>query len=234
MRSLIRPASSTRALPTHAAVQRHAPSSTAACYRLQQSRVHGCVQSSALPLSIVVCTPTATAGSALATAGEDGQVRVWSRTGMLRSTLAQADAPVHCVAWGQDGDSLAYCSGPSVAVKPLQGGGAPGPGGSGAGGSSTGLAPGGGGGGSGAPRAGPGVAWRAHDGVVLALDWSPVSGLIVTAGEDCKYKVRRVLECRSCRLPCACGSTSCCPGPPGVVGLKATAGCWPKPLQQLK
>ncbi|KAI8462988.1 MAG: intraflagellar transport protein 80 [Monoraphidium minutum] len=122
-------------------------------------------------------------GSALATAGEDGQVKVWSRSGMLRSTLAQADGPVHCIAWGQDGDSLAYCSGGSVAVKPLQGGG-------GSGGAAAG-APGAGGGGSGggAPRATAGVAWRAHDGVVLALDWSPVSGLIVTGGEDCRYKV---------------------------------------------
>jgi intraflagellar transport protein 80 len=31
--------------------------------------------------------------------------------------------------------------------------------------------------------------WRAHDAPVLALDWSPVSGLIVSGAEDCKYKV---------------------------------------------
>ena len=28
-------------------------------------------------------------GTAMATAGEDGQVKIWSRSGMLRSTLAQ-------------------------------------------------------------------------------------------------------------------------------------------------
>ncbi|KAG2494842.1 hypothetical protein HYH03_007082 [Edaphochlamys debaryana] len=32
-------------------------------------------------------------------------------------------------------------------------------------------------------------AWKAHDGVVLKCDWSPINHLIVTGGEDCKYKV---------------------------------------------
>ncbi|PNH11834.1 Intraflagellar transport protein 80 [Tetrabaena socialis] len=32
-------------------------------------------------------------------------------------------------------------------------------------------------------------AWRAHDGVVLKVDWSPINHLIVSGGEDCKYKV---------------------------------------------
>ncbi|KAE9554173.1 hypothetical protein FO519_002594 [Halicephalobus sp. NKZ332] len=31
--------------------------------------------------------------------------------------------------------------------------------------------------------------WRAHDGVTLCLDWSHASELIVTGGEDCKYRV---------------------------------------------
>ncbi|XP_050572752.1 intraflagellar transport protein 80 homolog, partial [Cygnus atratus] len=30
-------------------------------------------------------------GTALATVGEDGQVKIWSKSGMLRSTLAQQD-----------------------------------------------------------------------------------------------------------------------------------------------
>lgn len=33
------------------------------------------------------------------------------------------------------------------------------------------------------------MAWKAHQGVVLSLDWNAVTGLIVTGGEDCKYKV---------------------------------------------
>ena len=32
--------------------------------------------------------------------------------------------------------------------------------------------------------------WKAHDGVILKVDWNPVNGLILSGGEDCKYKVR--------------------------------------------
>lgn len=31
--------------------------------------------------------------------------------------------------------------------------------------------------------------WRAHDGVVMCVDWNMVNGLIVSGGEDCTYKV---------------------------------------------
>ncbi|XP_055051737.2 intraflagellar transport protein 80 homolog [Misgurnus anguillicaudatus] len=31
--------------------------------------------------------------------------------------------------------------------------------------------------------------WKAHDGVILKVDWSVVNDLILSAGEDCKYKV---------------------------------------------
>lgn len=31
--------------------------------------------------------------------------------------------------------------------------------------------------------------WTAHEGVVMQADWNPVNSLIVSAGEDCKFKV---------------------------------------------
>ena len=34
------------------------------------------------------------------------------------------------------------------------------------------------------------VTWKAHEGVVLKVDWSPINHMVVTGGEDCKYKVR--------------------------------------------
>ena len=34
--------------------------------------------------------------------------------------------------------------------------------------------------------------WRAHDGVVTHVDWNPVTNLLVSGGEDRKYKVRCV------------------------------------------
>lgn len=35
----------------------------------------------------------------------------------------------------------------------------------------------------------PSKSWKAHDGIVLQVDWSPVNNMIVSCGEDCKYKV---------------------------------------------
>ena len=32
--------------------------------------------------------------------------------------------------------------------------------------------------------------WKGHEGVILQVDWNPVSNLILSGGEDCKYKVR--------------------------------------------
>jgi hypothetical protein len=32
--------------------------------------------------------------------------------------------------------------------------------------------------------------WKAHDGVVLKVDWNPINNLIISGAEDCRYKVR--------------------------------------------
>jgi intraflagellar transport protein 80 len=97
-------------------------------------------------------------GTAIATAGEDGVVKIWSRSGMLRSTLAQTDSSVYSLAWSPDSNSLCFSSGKEVIVKPLQ------------------------------PQAKQ-LMWKAHDGTVLKVDWNAVNSLIITGGEDRKYKV---------------------------------------------
>eukprot|EP00823_Brevimastigomonas_motovehiculus_P003574 TRINITY_DN219_c0_g1_i1.p1 TRINITY_DN219_c0_g1~~TRINITY_DN219_c0_g1_i1.p1 ORF type:complete len:839 (+),score=261.42 TRINITY_DN219_c0_g1_i1:24-2519(+) len=33
------------------------------------------------------------------------------------------------------------------------------------------------------------IKWKAHDSTVLKIDWNPIHSLIVSGGEDCKYKV---------------------------------------------
>lgn len=97
-------------------------------------------------------------GTALITAGEDGQIKIWSKSGMLRSTLASQGSPVYSVAWGPDSDRILYTSGRQLIIKPLQ------------------------------PSAKV-IQWKAHDGVVLKVDWNSVNDLILSGGEDCKYKV---------------------------------------------
>ncbi|XP_076837223.1 intraflagellar transport protein 80 homolog isoform X1 [Brachyhypopomus gauderio] len=97
-------------------------------------------------------------GTALITAGEDGQIKIWSKSGMLRSTLAQQASPVYSVAWGPDSDRVLYTLGRQLVIKPLQ----------------------------------PGskvMQWKAHDGIILKVDWNSVDDLILSGGEDCRYKV---------------------------------------------
>lgn len=128
------------------------------------------------------------AGNAIATSGEDGQVKIWSRAGMLRSTIMEAEDPVFCLAWGGSaGSQLLVCSGSTVSIRSLQGA-ASGP----AAAAANGLSGGGGGfrgrgnNGSSSVQA----CWKAHDGIVLKADWNVITGLIVTGGEDCRCKVR--------------------------------------------
>eukprot|EP00041_Stephanoeca_diplocostata_P034393 m.1171186 g.1171186 ORF g.1171186 m.1171186 type:complete len:779 (+) comp24512_c0_seq6:118-2454(+) len=59
-------------------------------------------------------------GSALATVGEDGQIKIWSKTGMLRATLAQGGMAVYSVAWSPAADKVLYPVGGQLVVKPLQ------------------------------------------------------------------------------------------------------------------
>ncbi|KAB5535534.1 hypothetical protein PHYPO_G00118800 [Pangasianodon hypophthalmus] len=97
-------------------------------------------------------------GTALITAGEDGQIKIWSKSGMLRSTLAQQGSPVYSVAWGPDSDRILYTFGRQLVIKPLQ-------------------------------PSSKSLQWKAHDGVILKVDWNSVNDLILSGGEDCKYKV---------------------------------------------
>lgn len=97
-------------------------------------------------------------GNDLVTGGEDGQVKIWSRSGMLRNTLAQNSSPVYACAWSPNGDQILFTMAKQLVLKPLQVNAKP-------------------------------TMWKAHDGIVLVAHWNPVNNLILSGGEDCKYKV---------------------------------------------
>uniref|UniRef100_A0A8C5PNY8 Intraflagellar transport protein 80 homolog n=1 Tax=Leptobrachium leishanense TaxID=445787 RepID=A0A8C5PNY8_9ANUR len=97
-------------------------------------------------------------GTALLTVGEDGFIKMWSKSGMLRSTVAQTGSPVYSVAWAPDSEQILYPLGKQLVIKPLQ------------------------------PNSKV-TQWKAHDGVILNVDWNSVNDRILSAGEDCKYKV---------------------------------------------
>jgi intraflagellar transport protein 80 len=99
-------------------------------------------------------------GSALATGGEDGCVKVFSRVGVPRyDPLVQAAHAVFSMAWSSDSNQILFCSGDTLTIKTLQDG------------------------------AQKDIKWKAHEGAVMKVDWNPVNGLVVSGGEDRKYKV---------------------------------------------
>ncbi|CAF3833222.1 unnamed protein product [Adineta steineri] len=105
-----------------------------------------------------ICVRWSPDGSQFATGGEDGQVRIWARSGMLRSNLVQLATPIFCVCWSADNDAVLYCAGKHLVIKPLS----------------------------------PNLkqnSWKAHDQIILKCDWNTVNNLIISAGEDCRYKV---------------------------------------------
>ncbi|KAL5476125.1 hypothetical protein EMCRGX_G026033 [Ephydatia muelleri] len=97
-------------------------------------------------------------GTALLTYGEDGAIKIWSKTGMLRTILAQTSSPIYSCCWSPDSDQVLYAGGKTLIIKPLQ------------------------------PSSKP-TQWKAHDSLILTLDWSPTNNLIISGGEDRKYKV---------------------------------------------
>ena len=58
-------------------------------------------------------------GAGLLTAGEDGIIKIWSRSGMLRSTVVQNEGPIRCARWSASSNSIVYCQGSFMAIKPL-------------------------------------------------------------------------------------------------------------------
>lgn len=53
------------------------------------------------------------------TAGEDGAIKVWSRSGMLRSTVTQSATPIRFARWCPNSNSVLYASENSLTIKPL-------------------------------------------------------------------------------------------------------------------
>ena len=111
----------------------------------------------------ILCIKWTMDGNGLATSGEDGQVKIWSRQAVLRANLAQCNSPVFAIAWSYDENYLLYSNDKNIFIKPVLKGGL------------------------------KTISWKAHDEIVLCVDWSAASKLIVSGGEDRKFKVSKAL-----------------------------------------
>ena len=59
-------------------------------------------------------------GAAILTAGEDGDVKLWSKSGNLRSCLASIGQSVYCAGWGPDDDQVIIGNGKTLMIKTVQ------------------------------------------------------------------------------------------------------------------
>eukprot|EP00892_Ulva_mutabilis_P006133 jgi/Ulvmu1/3892/UM018_0113.1 len=105
-------------------------------------------------------------GTALASGGEDGVVKTWSATGMIRATIAHEDKPIYGLAWSPEDAMVAFSAGAYVCVEPTE------------------------------SAVSKPFKWLALEenaaragAVVLAIDWCNIHRHLVTTGEDCRYAV---------------------------------------------
>lgn len=58
--------------------------------------------------------------SAILTAAEDGQLKIWSKTGLLRNTIATEPSPIHCCGWSSDvQERILYSTNDQLSIRPL-------------------------------------------------------------------------------------------------------------------
>ncbi|XP_022704825.1 intraflagellar transport protein 80 homolog isoform X3 [Varroa jacobsoni] len=97
-------------------------------------------------------------GTMLATAGEDGLLRLWMRNGAFKANLAEHDSPVTCVCWSVIADELVYSVADSVYARSLTEGR-------------------------------QARLWKAHPGATVTTVALSIDGIIVSGGEDCRFKL---------------------------------------------
>ncbi|KPM11164.1 Outer segment 5-like protein, partial [Sarcoptes scabiei] len=97
--------------------------------------------------------------STLATCGEDGYVKIWSKIGMLRSNIAVSNvSPVYAISWSPDSNFLCYTNDCHLIVKPLT------------------------------PHS-KALEWIAHEGIIIGVVWSSVNNKIISIAEDRRVKI---------------------------------------------
>jgi intraflagellar transport protein 80 len=57
-------------------------------------------------------------GAALATCGEDGQIKIWSKNGSHRSTLVQGGKPIYALSWNPENDHILFASDKTLTIAP--------------------------------------------------------------------------------------------------------------------
>jgi intraflagellar transport protein 80 len=108
----------------------------------------------------VTCVKCSMDGSSLVSTGEDGEVKLWSRTGNLRSNLASFYRPLHSFSYGSN-DSIVVANGNQLCILSLQ---------------------------TKSNRI-QWEAQPPESGDILTVDWSPQAKKILCGGEDGRFRL---------------------------------------------
>ena len=109
--------------------------------------------------SSIICLQWSPDGSTIATGGEDGFLKTWSKQAELRNSLVKDSTPIYSIKWNHDASFILYSTEKTLNILPVLKGG---------------MKP---------------LKWRAHDELILCVDWNHANKLIISGGEDRKYKV---------------------------------------------
>lgn len=98
-------------------------------------------------------------GQTLASSSDDCLVKLWSKTGILRTKLPLLDDPAYALIWSPDCNQILYGSEKNLHFKSLK------------------------------PSNSDIVVRSTSVGVVLSIDWSLIENLVVASGEDCTFRI---------------------------------------------
>ena len=108
----------------------------------------------------ITCVQWSADGNTLLTASEDGNIKTWSKQAELRNHLVKdLKSPIYSAKWNYDATFIIYCSGKYVYIEPVL------------------------------KSNSKSIKFKAHDELVLCLDWNQNNKTIISGGEDRKYKI---------------------------------------------
>lgn len=107
----------------------------------------------------IICIQWSPDGSTIATGGDDGQLKTWSKQVEMRNHLVKGNSPIYALKWNNDSSLLVYASENYLNIEPVLKGGM------------------------------KTQKWKAHDELILSVDWNLANKLIISGGEDRKYKI---------------------------------------------
>ena len=93
----------------------------------------------------------------IVSSSEDCSIKLWSRSGMLRSEIAKTESPAYAVAWSPDSTELVYGNGKNIVFKNIK------------------------------PGVNDITIKASDVGVITVLSWSSTENLVLAAGEDCRF-----------------------------------------------